>query len=57
MLETIQKSHYQEGQHLDQLDTLEKLAVSMGLDADRKVLLKHLKKNLLLFQVKGFLMH
>jgi protein-disulfide isomerase-like protein with CxxC motif len=44
MLETIQKSHYQEGQHLDQLDTLETLAVSMGLDADRKVLLKHLKK-------------
>ncbi|GAA0231762.1 DsbA family protein [Marinomonas primoryensis] len=33
MLEIIQKSHYQEGQHLDQLDTVEKLAVSMGLDA------------------------
>jgi putative protein-disulfide isomerase len=33
MLEAIQKSHYQEGQHLDQLDALEKLAVSMGLDA------------------------
>lgn len=32
MLTAIQKAHYQNGEHLDQLDTLTKLAVSLGLD-------------------------
>ncbi|QUX95209.1 protein-disulfide isomerase [Marinomonas sp. CT5] len=32
MLAAIQKAHYQDGQHLDELNVLADLAVSMGLD-------------------------
>ncbi|PYF84169.1 putative protein-disulfide isomerase [Marinomonas alcarazii] len=32
MLAAIQKAHYQDGKHLDELDTLAELAASMGLD-------------------------
>lgn len=32
MLENIQKAHYQDGMHLDELDVLAELAVSLGLD-------------------------
>lgn len=32
MLAAIQKAHYQDGKHLDELDALADLAVSMGLD-------------------------
>ncbi|UTV98373.1 DsbA family protein [Marinomonas rhizomae] len=32
MLAAIQKAHYQDGKHLDELDALAELAVSMGLD-------------------------
>lgn len=32
MLAAIQKAHYQDGKHLDELDVLADLAVSMGLD-------------------------
>ncbi|MBR9869048.1 MAG: DsbA family protein [Oceanospirillales bacterium] len=32
MLETLQKAHYQDGKHLDELNVLAELAVSIGLD-------------------------